>query len=186
MRWLDGITDFNGHEFEQAALLKLHWFGDGQGSLTCCSPWGHKELDMTEQLNWTEAFVRSLENGTLGSSSAIHTQTAVHTQTSICKPHIHSLSTNNYCLEYIFLFFFLLFFFFFFSGDSLINQFKMMYVLGWPPSTQTSFSPVPLSYHSIYPWSLWDLSLDHKDFTILEQKERNYQLHTFPLWSHSQ
>ena len=22
--------------------------GDGQGSLACCSPWGHKELDMTE------------------------------------------------------------------------------------------------------------------------------------------
>ena len=32
----------NGHEFEQTA-------GDseGQGSLACCSPWGHKELDMT-------------------------------------------------------------------------------------------------------------------------------------------
>ena len=24
---------------------------EGQGSLACCSPWGHKELDMTEQLN---------------------------------------------------------------------------------------------------------------------------------------
>ena len=37
---------FNGHEFEQAP-------GDceGQGSLACCSPWGHKELDMTEWLN---------------------------------------------------------------------------------------------------------------------------------------
>ena len=39
--WLDG------HEFE-------HTLGDGegQGSLVCCSLWGHKELDMTEQLNW--------------------------------------------------------------------------------------------------------------------------------------
>ena len=27
--------------------------GDGQGSLACCSPWGRKELDMTERLNWT-------------------------------------------------------------------------------------------------------------------------------------
>ena len=26
--------------------------GDGEGGLVCCSPWGHKELDMTEQLNW--------------------------------------------------------------------------------------------------------------------------------------
>ena len=36
----------NGHEFEQA-------LGDreGQGSLACCSPWGHKESDMTELLN---------------------------------------------------------------------------------------------------------------------------------------
>ena len=28
--------------------------GDGQGCLACCSPWGCKELDMTERLNWTE------------------------------------------------------------------------------------------------------------------------------------
>ena len=35
----------NGHEFEQALRD-----GDGQGSLLCCSPWGHKESDMTEQL----------------------------------------------------------------------------------------------------------------------------------------
>ena len=36
----------NGHESEQAP-------GDGQGqeSLACCCPWGHKELDTTEQLN---------------------------------------------------------------------------------------------------------------------------------------
>ena len=38
--WLDG------HEFEQTP-----GDGDGPGSLACCSPWGHKELDMTEQLN---------------------------------------------------------------------------------------------------------------------------------------
>ena len=41
MRWLDGIT-----EFEQAPGN-----GEGQGSLACCSPWGRKESDMTEQLN---------------------------------------------------------------------------------------------------------------------------------------
>ena len=39
--WLDG------HEFEQALGV-----GDGQGSLACCSPWGRKESDTTEQLNW--------------------------------------------------------------------------------------------------------------------------------------
>ena len=33
------------HEFEQTPGI-----GDGQGRLTCCSPWGCKESDMTEQL----------------------------------------------------------------------------------------------------------------------------------------
>ena len=36
----------NGHEFEQAL-----GYGEGQGSLVYCSPWGRKELDMTDQLN---------------------------------------------------------------------------------------------------------------------------------------
>ena len=46
MRWLDGITELGGHEFGQAPGV-----GDGQGSLECCSPWGCKESDTTEQLN---------------------------------------------------------------------------------------------------------------------------------------
>ena len=39
--WLDG------HEFEQAL-----GFGEGQGGMACYSPWGCKELKMTERLNW--------------------------------------------------------------------------------------------------------------------------------------
>ena len=39
----------NGHEFESTLGV-----GDGQGGLACCSPWGHKESDTTERLNWTE------------------------------------------------------------------------------------------------------------------------------------
>ena len=35
-------------------LSKLRGVGDVQGSLVCCSPWGYKELDTTEWLNWTE------------------------------------------------------------------------------------------------------------------------------------
>ena len=55
-RWKQGMTEdemvgwqhrLDGHEFEQALGV-----GDGQGSLVCCSPWGRKELDTTEQLNW--------------------------------------------------------------------------------------------------------------------------------------
>ena len=39
----------NGHEFEQTPGV-----GNGQGGLACCSPWGCKELDTSEWLNWTE------------------------------------------------------------------------------------------------------------------------------------
>ena len=41
--WHHGL---DGHEFEQGL-----GDGEGQGNLVCCSPWGRKELDMTEQLN---------------------------------------------------------------------------------------------------------------------------------------
>jgi len=41
--WLDG------HEFEWALGS-----GDRQEGLVCCSPWGCKESDTTEQLNWTQ------------------------------------------------------------------------------------------------------------------------------------
>ena len=45
MRWLDGLINMTVMSFEKAP-------GDceGQGSLACCSPWGHKELDTTEWL----------------------------------------------------------------------------------------------------------------------------------------
>ena len=46
MRWLDGITNSL-----LMSLSKLLGVGDGQGSLACCSPRGHKESDMTEQLD---------------------------------------------------------------------------------------------------------------------------------------
>ena len=48
MRWLDGITNSM-----DLSLSKLG-VGDGQGGLACCSPWGQKESDTTERLNWTE------------------------------------------------------------------------------------------------------------------------------------
>ena len=42
----------NGHGFGWTPGI-----GDGQGCLWCRSPWGHKESDMTEQLNWTDVFL---------------------------------------------------------------------------------------------------------------------------------
>ena len=50
MRWLDGITDSVDMSLSKLWELVM----DGQGSLAFCSPWGCKELDMTEWQNWTE------------------------------------------------------------------------------------------------------------------------------------
>ena len=47
MRWLDGITDSMDMN-----LNKLRESVMDREALACCSPWGHKELNMTEQLNW--------------------------------------------------------------------------------------------------------------------------------------
>ena len=44
----------NGHEFE-----KVLGDGEGQGTFACCSPWGHKESDTTEPLNWTDAWPKT-------------------------------------------------------------------------------------------------------------------------------
>ena len=41
MRWLDGITD----------SVNMNLSKERHGSLECCSPWGHKESDTSEQQN---------------------------------------------------------------------------------------------------------------------------------------
>ena len=54
MRWLGGIT--------YSMDIGFGWtlgVGDGQGGLACCDSWGCKESDMTEQLNWTELFIKA-------------------------------------------------------------------------------------------------------------------------------
>ena len=71
--WLIGKDSDAGRDWEQEEKGTIedemagwyHWLdgcecectlgvGDGQGGLVCCNSWGRKELDMTEQLNWTE------------------------------------------------------------------------------------------------------------------------------------
>ena len=52
MKWLDGITNLMDMSLRQTPGV-----GDGQGNLACCSPWGCKESDTTEWLNWTNLYI---------------------------------------------------------------------------------------------------------------------------------
>ena len=55
MRWLGGNTESLDMNLSNIWDLMM----DGEvwhASMHPCSPWGHKESDMTEQLNWTELF----------------------------------------------------------------------------------------------------------------------------------
>ena len=49
MRWFNGITDSM-----HMSLSKFWELVTDEGSLACCSPWGHKESDTAEWLNWIE------------------------------------------------------------------------------------------------------------------------------------
>ena len=55
-----GDGDDRGWDGRMASPTRWTWVwvnsgsGDGQGGLVCCSSWGHKESDTTEQMNWTE------------------------------------------------------------------------------------------------------------------------------------
>ena len=49
MRWLGGITSSVDVGLGPRPTPGV---GDGQGGLACCSSWGHRESDTTEQLNW--------------------------------------------------------------------------------------------------------------------------------------
>ena len=53
MRWLDGITDSMDKSLSQLWELVVL-----QGGLVCCSPWGWKEPDRIEWLNWTKLFLQ--------------------------------------------------------------------------------------------------------------------------------
>ena len=77
----------DGHEFEQALGV-----GDGQGSLVCCSPWGLKESDRTEQLNNNKASLvnlRKLKSYQVGSAHIIFSIDVVQSLSHIesLRPH---------------------------------------------------------------------------------------------------
>ena len=101
-RWVEkGMTEdemvewhhwLNGHEFELTLGV-----GDGQGSLVCCSPWGHQVLDMTERLNWTEL------NGFPGNSDGKEAACHAGDPGSVSEPGRSPGKGNGNPLQYSFL-----------------------------------------------------------------------------------
>ena len=74
-RWEKGMTEdemvgwhhqLHGHEFNRAPGA-----GEGQGSLVCCSPWGCKEPDTTEWLNWTELITCLIPGRAVGRQTSL-------------------------------------------------------------------------------------------------------------------
>ena len=49
--WQDEMVGWH-HQVNGCGFGWTSGVGDGQGGLTCCSPWGCKEVDTTERLNW--------------------------------------------------------------------------------------------------------------------------------------
>ena len=78
--WLDG------YEFEQALAV-----GDWQGSLACCSPWGHKGSDTTEQLNWTWELRSRVPRGHPSSKKTVNLdESGWNNQIIYTRPYTHT------------------------------------------------------------------------------------------------
>ena len=109
----------DGHEFEQAL-----GFGEGQRSLACCSPWGHKELDTTlnkaTELNWFSPLSFKLPNlrpftlpphkgGRTALGMCLRTYFQLHfllplrTTFLFCLPWLVNLLSMNLIILYLFL-----------------------------------------------------------------------------------
>ena len=63
----------NGHEFKQTL-----GDGEGQGSLECCSPWGHKESDTAEQISHKQVIPPTYLPGHIWNMAGQKTRAATH------------------------------------------------------------------------------------------------------------
>ena len=79
----------NGHEFE-----KTQGVGDGQGGLACCCPWGHKESDTTEQLNWTKLFSQYVMSDSVSPWTAAHQASCPSLSPGVCS---NSCPSSQWC-----------------------------------------------------------------------------------------
>ena len=81
----------DGPEFEQALGV-----GDGQGGLVCCSPWGRKEADTAEGLNWIELLTPGIN---LTSVSTCFSNLESHAEPVIAHPSENNQVSAAYSID---------------------------------------------------------------------------------------
>ena len=92
----------DGHEFEQAP-----GGGDGQGGLACCSPWGLKESDTTERLNWTELILRKNPEVVRVALQWVLTAAWCHCWNLVLCSLLHTWSLPDFFKKYFYIFIYL-------------------------------------------------------------------------------
>ena len=83
----------NGHGFEWTLGVD-----GGQGDLACCGSCGRKELDMTEQLNWTEGRF-CLWDSMIWRKFSFRVESFTLSETSLLKNRTYMVSLLHYCLS---------------------------------------------------------------------------------------
>ena len=92
----DEMTGWH-HQPDGQELGQVSGVGDGQGSLVCCSPWGCKDLDTTEWLNWTRVSREKILSISLsGGALDIFMQISIHCITYKNKVEIWISKNQNY------------------------------------------------------------------------------------------
>ena len=103
---MDGITNSM-----DMSLSKLQEFGDGQGSLVCCSPWGCKESDTTELTDFLNSVLISQNNSLTYSAPRGCPSWSFHPQQCCISPlsnfsacsefHLHFFCRQNFSLPWL-------------------------------------------------------------------------------------
>ena len=97
-----------GHQLDGPESEWTLGVGDGQGGLACCSSWGHKELDTTKRLNWTELDIpitqvtwKKKKNSTLCSKSPNDCKDRIHLVITTLFKEIYTLFLLNFKNEHV-------------------------------------------------------------------------------------
>ena len=151
MRWLDGITNLMDMN-----LSKLQELVMDRESLTCCNPWGFKELDPSERLNCTETFLNVCTYGW------------INTNYSVCLLKWQYTVTPSVMRGTIFLWELV-------HSNLSLHKGKLL-LLSPTNNTMSPFACIQSpKYNYIYSL-IWYCKIDKTDYSTLFYRWRNYKI----------